>query len=64
MHRIRVARNSVHVLEMVSDFVFAAELPFADEAGVWCGLAVHAMYVAEHVAFALESYVAGAYLAF
>jgi hypothetical protein len=54
----------VHVLEMVSDFVFAAELPFADEAGVWCGLAVHAIYVAEHVAFALESYVAGAHLAF
>jgi hypothetical protein len=36
----------MHVLEMISDFVFAAELPFADGAGMWCGLAVHAAHVA------------------
>jgi hypothetical protein len=54
----------MHVLEMISDFVFAPELSFADGAGVWCGLAVHAVHVAEHVASALESYVAAAEFAF
>jgi hypothetical protein len=36
----------MHVLEMISDFVFAPELPFADGAGVRRGLAVNAVYVA------------------
>lgn len=36
----------MHVLEMISDLDSAAELPFADEAGMWCGSAVHAAHVA------------------
>jgi len=44
----------MHVLEMISDFISAAELPVADGAGVWCGLAVHAVHMAQHVASALE----------
>ena len=54
----------MHVLEMISYFIFASELSFANGADVWRGLTVHAVHVAEHVASALESYVAAAEFAF
>jgi hypothetical protein len=54
----------MHVLEMISYFIFASELSFANGADVWRGLTVHAVHVAEHVASALKRYVAAAELAF
>ncbi len=36
----------MHVLEMISEFIFAVELPLADGASIWRESPMHAVHVA------------------